>query len=84
METKPQGNFLCSYLYLKLAKTLCFSLYLLCFFFYKIREQQEETGSAQEGGVSTSGRREEAGKGVEGDYGTNNDTHVCKCKNDKC
>jgi hypothetical protein len=29
-------NSLCSYLYLKLGKTPCFSFYLLCFFFYKI------------------------------------------------
>jgi hypothetical protein len=33
-----QWNSLCSYLYLKLAKMPCFSFYLLCFFFYKIRE----------------------------------------------
>jgi hypothetical protein len=35
-----QENFLCSYLYLKPAKTPCFSFYLLCFFFYKIGEQE--------------------------------------------
>jgi hypothetical protein len=34
-------------LYLKLAKILCFSYYLLCFFLYKIREQEGGTGSAQ-------------------------------------
>jgi hypothetical protein len=38
MET-TQGNSPCSYLYLKLAETSCFSFYLLSFFFYKIREQ---------------------------------------------
>jgi hypothetical protein len=43
MET-TQGNALCSYLYLKLAKKSCFSFYLLCFFFYKIREQEGGTG----------------------------------------
>jgi hypothetical protein len=31
-----------SYLYLKLAKTPCFSYYLLCFFFYKIQESKLE------------------------------------------
>jgi hypothetical protein len=39
METK-QGISLYSYLYLKLAKAPCFSYYLLCFFFYKIGEQE--------------------------------------------
>jgi hypothetical protein len=41
------GISLCSYLYLKLAKMLCFSYYLLCFLFNKIREQEGRTGSAQ-------------------------------------
>jgi hypothetical protein len=41
-----QGNSLCSYLYLKLAKMKCFSFYLLCFFFKKIGEQEGRTGSA--------------------------------------
>jgi hypothetical protein len=45
MET-IQGNSLCSSLYLKLAKTPCFSFYQLCFFFYKIGEQEGGTGSA--------------------------------------
>jgi hypothetical protein len=36
-----------SYLHLKLAKTSCFSFYLLWFLFYKIREQVGWTGSAQ-------------------------------------
>jgi hypothetical protein len=31
-----------SYLYLKLAKTLCLSFYLLCFLFHKIREKRAE------------------------------------------
>jgi hypothetical protein len=34
MET-TQGNFLCIYLYLRLAKMPCFSNYVLCFIFYK-------------------------------------------------
>jgi hypothetical protein len=44
MET-TQDNFLCSYLYLKLAKTPCISNYVLCFFFYKIGEQEGRRGS---------------------------------------
>jgi hypothetical protein len=46
MET-TQGNSLCNYLYLKLAKTSCFSFYLLCFSFYKIGKQEAGTGSAE-------------------------------------
>jgi hypothetical protein len=41
------GISLYSYLYLKLAKTPCFSYYLLCFFSNKIGEQEGGTGSAQ-------------------------------------
>jgi hypothetical protein len=41
------GNSLYSYFYLKLAKLLCFSYYLLCFLSNKIREQEGRTGSAQ-------------------------------------
>jgi hypothetical protein len=32
-------------------KPSCFSSYLLCFFFYKIEEQEGSTGSALEGDV---------------------------------
>jgi hypothetical protein len=39
------GNFLCSYFYLKEAKTLFFSF----FFFYKIGEQEDGKGPAREG-----------------------------------
>jgi hypothetical protein len=46
MET-TQGISLYSYIYLKLARTPCFSYYLLFYFFYKIREQEGGTGSAQ-------------------------------------
>jgi hypothetical protein len=49
MET-TQGDSLCSYLYLKLAKTPCFSFYLLWFLFHKIREWKGGTGSPQGGG----------------------------------
>jgi hypothetical protein len=41
------GISLYSYLYLKLAKTLCLSYYLLCFLFNKIREQENRKGSVQ-------------------------------------
>jgi hypothetical protein len=41
-----QGISLYSYFYPKLAKKLCFSYYLLCFFFNKIGEQDDEPGSA--------------------------------------
>jgi hypothetical protein len=44
MET-TQGNSLCSYLYLELAKISHFSFYLSCFFFYNIGEQEGGTGS---------------------------------------
>jgi hypothetical protein len=42
-----QGNSLCSYLYLKLSKTSYFFFYLLCFFFYKVGEQEGRTSPAQ-------------------------------------
>jgi hypothetical protein len=40
------GISLYSHFYLKLAKMLCLSYYLLCFLFNKIREQGGRTGSA--------------------------------------
>jgi hypothetical protein len=46
MET-TQKKALCSYLYLKPAKTSCFFFYLLSFFFYKIGEQEDRTGFAE-------------------------------------
>jgi hypothetical protein len=50
MET-TQGISLYGYLYLKLAKMPCFSYYLsYIFFFYKIREQECGTDSAQRQG----------------------------------
>jgi hypothetical protein len=36
-----------SYLYLKLAKMVCLSYYLLCVLFNKTGEQEGRTGSAQ-------------------------------------
>jgi hypothetical protein len=43
------GISLCSYLYLKLAKTLCLSYYLLCFFSNKIGEEGEQAVPGREG-----------------------------------
>jgi hypothetical protein len=40
------GTSLYSYLYIKLAKMLYLSYYLLCFLFNKIGEQESRTGSA--------------------------------------
>jgi hypothetical protein len=45
MET-TQGISLLSCIYFKLAGMSCFPFYLLCFFFYKIGEQEGRTGSA--------------------------------------
>jgi hypothetical protein len=44
------GISLYNYLYLKLAKMLCLSYYLLCFLFNKIREKEDRTYSAQKWG----------------------------------
>jgi hypothetical protein len=64
MET-TQGNSLCSYLHLKLAKTPHFSYYLLHFFVYKIGEEEDRTVFAQSvGAFGTGGRGEVAEKGV--------------------
>jgi hypothetical protein len=79
-----QENSLSSYLYLKLEKMPCFSFYLLCFFFYKTREQKGEIGSAWgEGG--TSGREEGSGEmGRRINMVQIKCTHICKYKNDPC
>jgi hypothetical protein len=58
-----------NYFYLKLAKTLCLSYYLLCFLFNKIREQESRIGSAWKGGWGEGG-----GRWLK---------HVSKCKNYK-
>jgi hypothetical protein len=60
MET-TQGNSMCSYLYLGLAKMSWFSYYHL-YVFYKIREQESGTGSA--GGCWHQWEWEVAEKGV--------------------
>jgi translation initiation factor 2 beta subunit (eIF-2beta)/eIF-5 len=54
------GISLYSYLYLKLAKMLCLSYYVLCFLFNKIEEEEDGTGSAREQGgwgIGAVGRR---------------------------
>jgi hypothetical protein len=70
MET-TLGISLYSYLYPKLAKTLCLSYYLLCFLFNKIGEQDCGTGSAQKWGWGV------------GEVDQTMYSHVSKCKNDK-
>jgi hypothetical protein len=49
------GTSLYSYLYLKLAKTLCLSYYLLCFLFNKIGEQEGRTSSTRKQGKEGKG-----------------------------
>jgi hypothetical protein len=68
MET-TLGICLYSYLYLKLAKPLCLSYYLLRFLFNKIGEG-DGTGSAR-------------GRGGGGEVDQTMHTHVSKCRNDK-
>jgi hypothetical protein len=58
-----QGNSLCNYLYLKLAKCHAF-LFIFSVISSKIGEQEGRTGSGR--GVGTSGRGEVVGKGVRG------------------
>jgi hypothetical protein len=63
------GISLYSYLYPKLAKTICLSYYLLCFLFNKI---------GKEGGTGSLWKQEVGGaEGVEREGGTNN-VHTCK------
>jgi hypothetical protein len=59
------GISLYSYFYLKLAKMLCLSYYLLCFLFNKIGEEEGRTGSAwkQEGGWDYVGGLGAGGRG---------------------
>jgi hypothetical protein len=62
-----QGNSLCSYLYLKLAKIPCFSFYLLCFFLLQNRRTVEWNRFCPgRRGVGTSGRGELARKRIGG------------------
>jgi hypothetical protein len=62
------GISLCSYLYLKLVKTICLSYYILYFFFNKITEQNGGTGSAW---------KRWSGRKGEGEGGINN-VYTCK------
>jgi hypothetical protein len=68
----------------------CISFYLLCFFFYKIGEQEGRTGSP---GGTGGGECGTVGISEEGDDGERDRrmsmvqtmyTHACKCKNDTC
>jgi hypothetical protein len=56
METML-GVSLYSYLYLKLAKTLCLSYYLLCFLFNKIGEEGRTSSAWKWGGWRVRGER---------------------------
>jgi hypothetical protein len=67
------GISLYSYLYLKLAKTICLSYYLLCFLFNKMREQGGGTGSAWK----------QSGMVVRGQVAQTMYIHVSKIKKDK-
>jgi hypothetical protein len=71
MET-AQAISLYSSLCLKLAKPPCFSYYVLCFFFYKIREQESKTGSSP--------RQLPGGRWGEGEVAQIMYTHVSKYK----
>jgi hypothetical protein len=65
-----------TYLYLKLAKMLCLSYYLLCFLFNKIGEEHR-TGSAwKRGGWGKGGTRGQWGEMAQTMY-----THMNKCIN---
>jgi hypothetical protein len=76
MEAKL-GISLYSYLYLRLAKMLCLSYYLLCFLFNKIGKQEGRTGSAWKRGAvgSYSGGRKRIRGGKRG--GPNN-VYTCE------
>jgi hypothetical protein len=69
------GISLYSYLYLKLAKMLCLSYYLLCFLFNKIREEGRTDSAQKQRGRGNCGR----GGGV----AQTMYTHVSKCKNNE-
>jgi hypothetical protein len=62
METTQEFPY--SYLYLTLANKPYFTYYLLCFFFYKIREQEGRMGVGGEIGLVGEGKWQ--GKGVGG------------------
>jgi hypothetical protein len=78
----PQGNSLCSYVYLKQARISCFSFYFLSFFFYKIGQQESRTGPAQGVGLALVGRSREKDRRM--NMVQKMCTHLCKCKNDTC
>jgi hypothetical protein len=55
------GITLYSYLYLKVAKMLCLSYYLLCFFFNKIGEEGRTGSACKQGQVAAEGELRMAG-----------------------
>jgi hypothetical protein len=71
------GISLYSYLYLKVAKTLCLSYYLFNFLFNKIGEEEGRTGSPWKQRV------EEGWEGRGRLVAQTMYTHVSKCKNEK-
>jgi hypothetical protein len=73
-----QGNFLCSYFYLKQAKMACFSFYLFCFFSYKIGEQEDRTNPAQEEVLGPVGVGEVLGKKGRRVNTVQKNLHTCK------
>jgi hypothetical protein len=81
MET-TRGISLCSYLYLKLAKTPCSYYDILCFLFYKIGEKvgKNRFGERMSSTRESGGReRSRSMNMVQIMY-----IHVCKYKNDTC
>jgi hypothetical protein len=64
METML-GISLYSYLYLKLAKMLCLSYYLLCFLFNKIGKEGIKGSAWKQGGGEEEGEGE-GGRGIDG------------------
>jgi hypothetical protein len=76
------GISLYSYLYLKLAKMLCLSYYLLCFSSTKLENRAEQVLPESKGeGESVRERGQSRGRGVE--VTQTMYTHMNKCKNNK-
>jgi hypothetical protein len=77
----PQGNSLCSYLYLRQAKNVIFLFLFFSFFLLQNLKAGDRNRSCPEGRVGTSEGGRWCGKRVGGEYGTKMYTHICKCKN---
>jgi hypothetical protein len=62
-----QGNSMCSYFYLKLVRRpVSHFIFIFCFFFHKIAEQEGRTGLEAGDAVGTGGKGQEVEKGVGG------------------